>query len=178
MQKLDRHAAAAGLYSWMRPPRKLGLAARASVASPQVGVSRARTREVEAFLDRAAGWAATRNDLLAAALVGSWARGSPQDDSDVDLLLLTTDPDVYTQHEEWVCGLAPGADLIRTQDWKAITERRLALSSGLEIEVGVGVPSWASTDPVDPGTRRVVGAGLRPLYDPTELLAALIDACR
>lgn len=44
------------------------------------------------------------------------------------------------------------------------------------------VGSWArgaraATDPVDPGTRRVVGDGLRILHDPDGLLARLLEAC-
>lgn len=140
-------------------------------------VSEARRREVEQFLHDAARWLGARDDLVAAAVVGSWARNDPREDSDVDLVLLTYDPDAYTQREDWIAGLAPGAILVRTGDWGAITERRLLLPSGLGVEVGVGLPSWANTDPLDNGTRRVVHSGLRVLYDPRGLLAALADAC-
>ena len=137
-------------------------------------VSAVRRREVAQFLSDASTWAAARGDLVAAAVVGSWAQGEPREDSDVDLVLLADDPTPYTEHDDWVAELAPGATLIGTADWGAITERRLLiLSSGLEIEVGVGRPSWASTDPLDGGTRRVVADGLRPLYDPRGILEQL-----
>ena len=48
--------------------------------------------------------------------------------------------------------------------------------SGLEVEVGIAAPSWAATDPVDPGTRRVVEEGMRIIYDPEELLTRLVGA--
>jgi hypothetical protein len=58
----------------------------------------------------------------------------------------------------------------------ALTERRLRLPSGLEIEFGFVEPSWANVDPVDPGTAAVVlHGGLLPVYDPhgsLKLLAA------
>ena len=54
-----------------------------------------------------------------------------------------------------------------------LTERRLLLKGGLEVEVGIAEPSWAATDPVDPGTRRVVTDGLRILHDPDRRLAPL-----
>ena len=118
-------------------------------------------------------WAKTRDDLAAVALVGSWARGSARDDSDVDLVVLTE-----TDGDEWVPELAPGAQLIRGGDWGAVTEHRLRLPSGLEVEVGIAAPSWAATDPVDAGTRRVVADGLRAFHDPQHLLAELACASR
>jgi uncharacterized protein len=136
-------------------------------------VSEARRREVEDFLRHAAEWAESRGDLAAVALVGSWARKEPRADSDVDLVLLTDDPQSYTQNDDWIQELAPAATLVRVGEWGVVTERRLRLPSGLEIEVGVGLPSWAATDPIDDGTRRVVQMGLRSLYDPRGLLARL-----
>ncbi len=37
--------------------------------------------------------------------------------------------------------------------------------------------AWAGTEPVDPGTRRVVTDGVRVLHDPEQLLADLVRAC-
>jgi hypothetical protein len=42
--------------------------------------------------------------------------------------------------------------------------------------VGIAEPAWAATNPVDPGTRRVVTDGLRILHDPDGRLAALAIA--
>jgi predicted nucleotidyltransferase len=140
--------------------------------------SQERIREVEAFVSALVQWAAERSDVVAVAVVGSWARGAAKHDSDVDVVLLTYDPSVYIEREDWIAALTPGAELLRTGDWGAIAERRLGLRSGLEIEVGVGLPSWADTAPVDPGTRAVVRDGLRPLFDPRGLLAKLVAACR
>ncbi len=138
--------------------------------------SNARRREVAELLERAAAWAAARHDVVALALVGSWARGAADADSDVDLIVLTEDPAAYATRERWIGELAPGAHLVRTGDWGPIVERRLLLPSGLEVEVGIGRPSWAGSSPVDPGTRRVVRDGLHALHDPQGLLAALVPA--
>jgi predicted nucleotidyltransferase len=137
-----------------------------------------RTREVAELLGRATAWAAGRADVAAVALVGSWARHEARQSSDVDLVVLTDDPAAYTEHTDWVEELVPGARLVRTEDWGPIVERRLRLPSGVELEVGLGPPSWAVTTPVDPGTRRVVDDGLSALHDPRGLLAALAIACR
>jgi hypothetical protein len=112
--------------------------------------------------------------VVALALVGSWVRGEARADSDVDLVLLTHDPARYTAADDWALALgAPG--VTRTASWGAITERRIVLPSGLEVEVGVGRPSWASTAPLDAGTARVVADGLRALHDPSALLTRLVE---
>jgi hypothetical protein len=38
-------------------------------------------------------------------------------------------------------------------------------------------PTWAATDPVEGGTRRVVTDGMSIVYDPEGLLARLMHAC-
>jgi uncharacterized protein len=67
--------------------------------------------------------------------------------------------------------------LVQTVGWDAITERRFALASGFEVDLGIGSLAWASFDPLDAGTRKVVFDGIRVLYDPDGLLATLVAAC-
>ncbi|TWV31502.1 nucleotidyltransferase domain-containing protein [Streptomyces misionensis] len=135
-----------------------------------------RLAEAGEFIDRVTRWATRREDLAGLLLVGSYARGAARPDSDVDLVLLTTDPAHYFA-DAWAAELALG-DPLRTRVWGPVTERRYALSSGLEVEFGIGTPDWARTDPVDPGTHRVVTDGARVLHDPLGILAALLARCR
>lgn len=114
-------------------------------------VTEERTAEVEELLARARGWEAKRDDIVAAGLVGSWAHGDAHMDSDVDLVLLTTAAAYYLDDEARVSELG-GLRIVNTEQWGPLTERRFVLSSGLEVEVEVAPPSWATTDPVDPGT--------------------------
>jgi len=44
-----------------------------------------------------------------------------------------------------------------------LTERRVRLESGFEVELGLVPPTWAEADPVDPGTSTVVRGGCRIL---------------
>ncbi|MEU2309324.1 nucleotidyltransferase domain-containing protein [Streptomyces misionensis] len=141
-----------------------------------MNVTPQRLAEVGDFLDRVTRWATRREDVTGLLLVGSYARGAARPDSDVDLVLLTTDPAHYFA-DAWAGELALG-DAVRTRAWGPVTERRYALPSGLEIEFGIGTPDWARTDPVDPGTRRVVADGARVLHDPGGVLAALLAHCR
>jgi uncharacterized protein len=134
-----------------------------------------REQEVEALIGTIRAWVRGRSDVLAAAMVGSWARGEARMDSDVDVVLLTEGAAAFIDSDGWAREL--GAEsIIRTQRWGVLTERRLALKSGLVVDVGLAAPSWASTSPLDPGTVRVVAGGLVPLHDPRRLLDELVVA--
>jgi hypothetical protein len=134
-----------------------------------------RAREVEELLAAIGSWTADQPDLRAVALVGSWVRGTARTDSDVDVVLLTDSPPRYIENEDWLPAF--GADaVVRTQRWGVLTERRLIRPSGLEVEVGIVPPMWASTSPLDDGTAEVAAAGLVAVYDPDRLLAHLVHA--
>jgi uncharacterized protein len=122
-------------------------------------------------------WARRRADIVGVALVGSWARSQAQMDSDIDFVLLTPSKDHYVVKDEWAAeAVSQSADIIRTEEWGPLTERRVRLPSGLDVEFGFAPPSWAATDPVDPGTARVVRHGCIPLLDPAGLLVRLMAA--
>lgn len=122
-------------------------------------------------------WATRGPDVVAAGLAGSWARGDARKDSDVDLVVLTTDPRAYLEDEAWMRELG-GFHMSQTRAWGPMTERRFVLPSRIEVEAGIASPVWAATDPVDDGTRNVVRAGFRVLYDPDDMLTRLVEACR
>jgi len=137
----------------------------------------ARAVEVEHLLARIAAWAAGRTDVHGVALVGSWARATARPDSDVDVVVLTTGPQAYAITSDWIAGACgEDAPVLRTAAWGPLVERRLLLSSGLEVEFGFVRPAWAAVLPADPGTARVVRGGCRPLHDPHGLLARLVTA--
>lgn len=125
-------------------------------------------------IERVTAWARKRADVRALLLVGSYARGNPRPDSDIDLMLLTERPDTYLENTDWIAEL--GATLIATESWGVIRSLRLSTFGGFEVELGVGGIAWANLDPVDGGTQRVVAHGARILYDPDGLLEGLISA--
>lgn len=135
-----------------------------------------RAAEVEALLQRLVARLKQRGDVRALALVGSWACEAPHAGSDVNIVLLTNSPSSYVEHEDWLQELG-AIHVIRTLRWGAITERLMAFSGGLELDIGIGTPAWASANPVDAGTWRVVTDGIRILHDPDRLLADLVAAC-
>lgn len=122
-------------------------------------------------------WALAQDDILAAAVVGSYARRAARMDSALDVVVLTTHPREYVRDDRWIAAaVGEHASVVRTQEWGSLTERRVRLSSGLEVEFGFAAPVWAATDPVDPGTARVVRDGFEPLVDDDGLLERLVTA--
>ena len=97
-------------------------------------------------------------------------------DSDVDVIVVTTEPSQYIRGTDWVAEvLGHPAPVVRTMAWPPLTERRVRLPSGFDVEFGFVDPSWAMDRPVHPGTAGVVNDGCIPLVDPEGLLAQLIE---
>jgi hypothetical protein len=126
-------------------------------------------------------WAVANDGVLAVALAGSYARGEARPDSDVDLIVITTDPERFRRQTQWVEDVHWEHLGVRVSSWAdedygALWSRRLILSSGLELEVGFTTPSWAAIDPIAAGTQQVVRGGMRILLDPAGLLNQLLQA--
>ena len=115
---------------------------------------------IQDFLDSFQAWAVKREDIQALALVGSHARGTHRPDSDVDLVVLTTNPGTYLRDVEWAsrfgtvdkCQIEPYGDLTSIHAWYL---------DGREVEYGFTRPEWARST----GGRAVLAAGVRVLFD-------------
>jgi len=152
----------------------------ASRGAPIVaGVSvrlKGRRRSAQRVIDRLAAWAPGRPDVRAIAVVGSYAYGRPRVGSDLDVVVLSDAPSSLLVDDRWVVAVLGNARPLQRADWGAVVERRFRLPCGLQVELNVGRPSWASIAPVDDGTRRVVTDGCVAVHDPDALLARLLAA--
>lgn len=108
-------------------------------------------------------WACAREDIRAVALVGSHARGDAGPDSDVDLVLLCSEPERYLRSTEWirVFGEPLRSSL---EDWGRVRSVRVLYRGGIEVEFGFADPDWAAL-PLDAGTADVLRDGSRVLLD-------------
>jgi predicted nucleotidyltransferase len=140
-------------------------------ASPRSAVSDRTARHVSSLLTHLATWAPTRADLLAVGVVGSYARGTPHADSDLDLILLTASPDRFLHQRSWIRTFGSYRS-ITVEDWGDVTALRVVFRSGLEVEFGIARRSWARVPP-DAGTGQVVRDGLLVLHDPSRWLGRL-----
>ena len=91
------------------------------------------------FLDMFTSWASAQPDVQGVALVGSYARDAAQDDSDIDLVLLTDRPQKYLDERQWVkrFGLV---EKQQNEDYGNLTSLRVWYGNGLEVEYGMTMP--------------------------------------
>ena len=127
--------------------------------------------DVKAFLDKFSGWASLRPDIEGAALVGSYARDAADEESDVDLIILTKESERYLSDPAWAAGFGEVGES-RVENWGRLSSLRVFYRDGLEIEYGFVSPDWVDI-PVDAGTRRVISNGMKILVDPRGLLNRL-----
>jgi predicted nucleotidyltransferase len=129
------------------------------------------TSRITEFLAAVASWGAAQPDVTGVALVGSYARGSANSSSDIDLVVLTHCPERYIRHMDWAKAFGHVRQQ-QTEDWGRVTSLRVWYEDGLEVEYGLATPEWA-TPPFDAGTRRVIEDGMLVLFDRDGLLRAL-----
>jgi predicted nucleotidyltransferase len=128
---------------------------------------------IELFLSTVVQWATAQPDIVAVALVGSYARGAAKPTSDVDLVILTSYPQRYLQATDWVETFGSVAKL-EVEDWGKVTSLRVWYERGKEVEFGITTPEWVA-HPIDEGTWKVISGGIRILFDRHEYLAAAIS---
>jgi uncharacterized protein len=127
---------------------------------------------IEAFLFAFERWARAQTDIEGVGLVGSHARGTATEESDVDLLILTAKRERYFLDQTWV-SLFGEIGKSQLEDWGKVESLRIHYRNGLEVEYGFATPDWARS-PIDVGTLRVVSDGIRILYDPNGLLSRVL----
>jgi len=123
---------------------------------------------IQTFLEALLHWSTTQPHIQAILLVGSYARAEATPASDLDLVLITSDPSVYIKDAAWITHFGTTS---RTQleAYGLVASLRVFYTSGLEVEFGLATPDWASV-PIDPGTQKVLDDGFIILYDPQHSL--------
>jgi hypothetical protein len=127
---------------------------------------------VTRFLEHFADWAAAQPDIQAAALVGSYARGSASPSSDVDLVILADAPERFLTDRTWVETFGTPTAVHR-EEYGALTSIRVHYDDGLEVEFGFTTVRWAEV-PLDQGTREVIAGGMRMLFERAPILTTLL----
>ncbi|SRR6266849_10092945 len=133
----------------------------------------------ETLTSLVAAWVAGQPDLLALGLAGSWAHGNARPESDLDFLILTTDQDRYRQDEAWLSAIGLEDAGYRTASrtsaqYGVVWSWHLYLEPDAEVELTFARLDWASTNPVDAGTNRVVKDAFKILIDKDGRLNALL----
>jgi predicted nucleotidyltransferase len=129
--------------------------------------------DIRSFLDRFLQWASAEEDVQGVALVGSYARGEARSDSDVDLVLLTNQPQKYREDLKWL-ELFGTVVKYQTEDYGKLISVRVWYQDGREVEYGLTTPDWAAL-PLDAGTERVIRDGMLVLFERGALLSQHVD---
>ncbi len=128
-----------------------------------------KKEQVDSFLEDLARWAVSQNDMLAVALVGSYARGAATPDSDVDIILVSSHPDLYLKDSSWAADFGV-IEKQQIEQYGMVTSLRIWYAGGLEVEYGITDKRWAAI-PLDAGTRQVICDGIRVLFERREILS-------
>jgi predicted nucleotidyltransferase len=124
------------------------------------------------FLDRFMAWASAQSDVQAVALVGSYARAAARDDSDIDLVILSDQPEKYLEDLVWVEQFGE-IEKHQTEDYGKLTSVRVWYEDNFEVEYGFTTPDWAA-QPLEPGTEKVIKGGMLVLFERGPSLSPLL----
>jgi uncharacterized protein len=131
--------------------------------------------QLDQFVAPITTWAGSRSDIVGLAVVGSWARGAAPPDSDIDLVLLTVEPETFRCDELWLAEIPWSERRIvgwYDAEYGTVWSRHVQFEPPCEIEFTFC--ALAATDPIDRGTARVVSGGLRVLLDKARLFEDLL----
>lgn len=122
------------------------------------------------WIEAVRSWAGNRQDVIGVLLVGSYARGLPTPSSDLDLVVLVRDIRPYLSDREWAraFGMVTREE---HKDWGQVQSVRVWYEGGAEVEWGLTTLAWIA-DPLDPGTRKVLGDGYRIIFDRDGVLSS------
>lgn len=123
-----------------------------------------RTMTPEDLIVAVAKWSERDDRVLAAAVCGSYARGTATAASDIDICLICSDACFLLDELSWVdqFGVGQAGD---QEDYGLVQSVRVHYDHGLEVEFGISGQEWMQL-PIDSDTARVMREGLRIIFDP------------
>jgi len=126
---------------------------------------------VDGFLFEFKRWAVTEAGIHAVALVGSHARKSATEVSDVDLIVVVPPPNMYLKYRQWT-SLFGNVVREQTEQYGKCTSLRVWYDDGIEVEYAFVDEDWAAL-PVAEDTRKIVSDGMKVMFERKPLLSLL-----
>lgn len=124
------------------------------------------------FIEKVKEWAINEPFIEAIILVGSYVRGTQNVDSDIDLVILTSNKQYYIDNTQ-ILSTFGLIDRSNIEFYGECTSIRIWYKSGLEVEFGMVPLTWINL-PLDYGTERVLSAGYKILVDKKRMLSPII----
>lgn len=136
--------------------------------------------QCNALTAAAADWINARSDLCGLAVTGSWARGNPRPESDLDLILLSREPSALADPAflAEIDFAAAGFQIasIEHVTYGAVWSWHVHLLPPADLELTIAPLAWATIEPIEGGTRAIVTDAFRVVVDKENLLRPLIEA--
>ncbi len=129
--------------------------------------------DIQPFLDQVHEWVVEHADIQAVALVGSYARSTASENSDIDLVLLIDEPSIYYADTLWITQFGQPYRQ-QMEDYGKLISLRVWYRDGPEVEFGLTTPDWAAM-PIDEGTDRVIMDGIKVIYERTPVFRPVIE---
>jgi len=127
--------------------------------------------QVRHFLGGFCRWAADQPDILAVALVGSYARNDATSDSDVDLIIVAFDPEIYLRDTSWAQRFGT-ISRQHLENYGNVTSLRVWYLGVMKSSTGFTDEAWCGF-PLDEGTKKVVSGGMEVLGERGSMLTRL-----
>ena len=118
---------------------------------------------MERFIDQLKKFSMDQEKIESVLLVGSYARGTDTEASDLDLCIITPAKQAFVENPTFVKTFGAVQNM-QTEFYGACTSIRVWYQNGLEVEFGIVEPSWIGR-PLDCGTQRVLKDGYQILVD-------------
>ena len=87
------------------------------------------------MIERITAWVEGDPRIDALLLVGSYARGTANPESDIDLVLIVKDQSAFLRNREWIRDFGT-VDSESAEDWGAVQSVRVFYKDSFEIEFG------------------------------------------
>ena len=118
---------------------------------------------IENFLKDVEEWAKGDLHIESVIVVGSYARGTNKNTSDIDLCIITSNKETMIKNQDFT-KIFGNIDKKQTEYYGKCTSIRVWYKEGREIEFGIVEPSWIES-PLDAGTYKVLSDGYKVIID-------------
>ena len=120
-------------------------------------------KKLEKFIKDIKEWAEKDVHIKSIIIVGSYARGTNTETSDIDLCIITTNKAEMVEKQDFV-KIFGEFEKKQTEYYGACTSIHVWYKDGPEVEFGIVEPSWMSI-PLGDGTHKVLSDGYKVVID-------------
>lgn len=117
----------------------------------------------EDFISKLKEYAENSSHIESVLIVGSYARGTNKENSDIDIIIITSNKSEMVTDQLFAQAFGE-VHKQQTEYYGACTSIRVWYGDGKEVEFGIVEPSWISI-PLDSGTYKVLSDGYKLIVD-------------